>query len=139
MNKDEWWPCSELTLQGNLTISGFAQKTWTAKPGVCEIHLHANSGVARIDWADSSVVVSSAVIQHAILDTTELFIRARQARQATSSTEPSVETPAGLEIVQTPLEDPNLARPSRADEILAEFEKPEPVTFRRRGRKPKAD
>lgn len=139
MIKDEWWPCSELTLQGNLTISGFAQKTWTAKLGVCEIHLHANSGVARIDWADSSVVVSSAVIQHAILDITELYSRNRKTRQTTSSPEPTVETPSGLEVSQAPLEAPSVAAPTRADEILAEFEKPEPVTFRRRGRKPKAD
>lgn len=149
MIKDEWWPCKDLTLQGNLTIEGFAQKIWTAKAHVCEINLHAKSGMARIDWNHASVIVSPGVIQHATLDVEAAFERDRfptppaseSPKPADSDADRSVEAPSGLQTeTQKPLEDPNLAKPSRADEIIAEFsEPPVSVGFRRRGRKPKAD
>jgi hypothetical protein len=143
MIKDEWWPCTELTLQGNLTIAGFAQKTWTAKPNVCEIHLHGKSGMARIDWNHSSVVVSPAVIQHATLNYNGIWENERRATGSLPNlpSEPTTATPSGLETpAAKPLEDPNVAKPSRADEILAELDPPAPTGFRRRmPRKPKAD
>ena len=117
----DWLPLTELTLQGNLTIAGFAQKTWVAKRGVCEIHLHAKSGLARIDWNHASVIVSPAVIQHGTLDVAEHYERAHLADYKAKLAEQAVRP----ELVPTP---------SRADEILAEFDKPEPVTMRRKRR-----
>lgn len=150
MNTD-WLPLTELTLQGNLTIAGYAQKTWTAKRGVCEIHLHAKSGVARIDWQHTSVIVSPAVIQHGTLNVIAEHENAAlldheeaQITRELAVTESAMR--AAAQHLKERVQDPNLGpslttQSTRADEILAEFDEPKTVsTFRRKpGRKPKAD
>lgn len=133
MMEADWLPLTELTLQGNLTIAGFAQKTWTAKRGVCEIHLHAKSGLARIDWNHASVIVSPAVIQHGTLDVAEHYERANLAEYEAKA---KVAMQASQSAIRETARDfdEKLESPSRADEILAEFDKPEPVTLRRKRR-----